>query len=63
MSHAIAITHVKVFDGHALRDKRTVVIEDGVISAGTTVDGQHGTLLPGFIDSHVHLARLSETQT
>ena len=59
MSEAIAITHVKVFDGQELTDERTVVIDNGVISDATTadriVDGQHGTLLPGFIDSHVHL--------
>ncbi|GAC1654306.1 MAG: amidohydrolase family protein [Ktedonobacteraceae bacterium] len=62
MSEAIAITQVKVFDGKALTDERTVVIDNGVISPATTaertVDGQHGTLLPGFIDSHVHLMSL-----
>ncbi|MGI9057949.1 MAG: amidohydrolase family protein [Ktedonobacteraceae bacterium] len=64
MSEAIAITKVKVFDGNALTDERTVVIDNGVIShattADTTVDGQHGTLLPGFIDCHVHLASLAQ---
>ena len=66
MSEAIAITHVRVFDGNALTDERTVVIENGVISnattAETTVDGQHGTLLPGFIDSHVHLSSLANLE-
>ena len=66
MSEAIAITNVKVFDGNTLTEERTVVIENGVISdatmADTTVDGQHGTLLPGFIDSHVHLANLAELE-
>ena len=66
MSEAIAITHVKVFDGKALSEERTVVIEDGVISdaptAERTVDGQHGTLLPGFIDCHVHLASLAQLE-
>ncbi len=66
MSEAIAITNVKVFDGNALSAERTVVIENGVISEATTaeqtVDGQHGTLLPGFIDSHVHLANLAELE-
>ncbi|GAC1428101.1 MAG: amidohydrolase family protein [Ktedonobacteraceae bacterium] len=66
MSEAIAITHVKVFDGNELTDERTVVIDNGVISdattADTTVDGQHGTLLPGFIDSHVHLMGLSDLE-
>ncbi len=66
MSEAIAITNVKVFDGNALTEERTVVIDNGVISsattADTTIDGQHGTLLPGFIDSHVHLASLAELE-
>ena len=66
MSDAIAITRVKVFDGNALTDERTVVIDYGVISeaatAERTVDGQHGTLLPGFIDSHVHLLSLAELE-
>ncbi len=66
MSEAIAITHVKVFDGKALTDERTVVIDNGVISdaptADRTVDGQHGTLLPGFIDSHVHLMGVSNLE-
>jgi imidazolonepropionase-like amidohydrolase len=66
MSDTFAITNVKVFDGNALTDECTVVIDQGVISnattADTTVDGQHGTLLPGFIDSHVHLANLAELE-
>ncbi|MDQ2903114.1 MAG: amidohydrolase family protein [Chloroflexota bacterium] len=63
MSEAIAITNVKVFDGNALTAERTVVIENGVISEATTAErtlnGQHGTLLPGLIDSHVHLLNLA----
>lgn len=66
MSEAIAITNVKVFDGKALTEERTVVIDNGVISAattaGSTVDGRHGTLLPGFIDSHVHLMNVAELE-
>ncbi len=66
MSEAIAITNVRVFDGHVLTEERTVVIENGVIAdastANTTVDGQHNTLLPGFIDSHVHLMNLAELE-
>jgi imidazolonepropionase-like amidohydrolase len=64
MSATIAITNVKVFDGKALTDERTVVIDNGVISdastADRTVDGQYGTLLPGFIDSHVHLRSVAD---
>lgn len=66
MSEAVAITNVKVFDGNALTPERTVVIENGVISTATTaertIDGQHWTLLPGFIDSHVHLRNLAELE-
>ncbi len=66
MPEAIAITNVKVFDGNALTEERTVVIDNGVISAArtanTTVDGQHGILLPGFIDSHVHLMNVAELE-
>ncbi len=32
MPEAIAITNVKVFDGNALTEERTVVIDNGVIS-------------------------------
>jgi hypothetical protein len=66
MSASIAITNVKVFDGHTLTAERTVVIENGLITAATTadtiIDGQHGTLLPGLIDSHVHLRNLAELE-
>lgn len=66
MSEAIAITNVRIFDGTALTEEGTVVIDHGVISeaptAERTVDGQHGTLLPGFIDCHVHLTGLSELE-
>src|ERR1700682_5481191 len=66
MSEAVAITNVRVFDGNTLSEERTVVIENGVISdattADTTVDGQRGTLLPGFIDSHVHLASVAQLE-
>ena len=66
MSEAIAIANVKVFDGNKLTDERTVVIDHGVIldatTADTTVDGQHGTLLPGFIDSHVHLMNVAQLE-
>ena len=66
MSEAIAITNVKVFDGNTLSAERTIVIDNGVIStattADTTVDGQHGTLLPGLIDCHVHLTSVENLE-
>lgn len=55
-----AVTDVRVYSGGALSSPTTVVIEDGLISAdpstdgATVIDGAGGTLLPGFIDTHVH---------
>ncbi len=58
-STATAITNVRLFDDKRLTDERTVVIENGIISHATaapaTIDGHGGTLLPGLIDSHVHI--------
>lgn len=54
-----AITNVRVFDGENLTEPKTVVIENGLISGktigDTIVDGSGCTLLPGLIDSHIHL--------
>ena len=58
-SEKIALTNVRVFDGRELRGPTTVVIEDGFVgrdSAGARItDAGGATLLPGFIDAHVHL--------
>lgn len=60
MTDRIAVTNVRVFDGHRLTPPRTVVIEGGVIgtdAAGAeVVDADGGVLLPGLIDAHVHLS-------
>ncbi len=54
-----AVINVRVFDGTALSEPVTIVIDDGVISvdpAGAEViEGDGGTLLPGLIDAHIHL--------
>lgn len=56
---SFAITNVRVFDGSKLTELQTVFVENGMISDETssniTIDGRGFTLLPGFIDSHIHL--------
>src|ERR1700689_193878 len=58
------IRRVRVFDGTGLSDSTSVRIDGAQISAigrdldvggARVVDGAGGTLLPGFIDAHVHL--------
>jgi len=53
------LTNVRVFDGHALSEPRTVVIDGETIgtdpSGGEVVDGGGQVLLPGLIECHVHL--------
>ena len=55
----VILTNVRVFDGQTLSAPRTVVITNGVIGIATfgarTINAQGATLLPGLIDSHVHL--------
>lgn len=71
MIAATAITNVRVFDGERLREPATVVLEDATISARTpadgardadVVDGGGGTLLPGLIDTHVHVDKVSQLE-
>jgi hypothetical protein len=68
---ATAITNVRVFDGERLGEPATVVLEDAVISARTLADGTReagvvggggGTLLPGLIDTHVHVDKVSQLE-
>jgi imidazolonepropionase-like amidohydrolase len=53
------IRNIRVFDGYGMTDIEKVAIENGVISdknsGEAVIDGDGGVLLPGFIDSHVHL--------
>jgi imidazolonepropionase-like amidohydrolase len=65
VSKATAIVNAKVFDGTRLRDWTSVRFTDGIITdcaaAPTARDGDEvidaagGTILPGLIDSHIHL--------
>ena len=57
-----AIINAKIFDGEAVLDATTIVIDGpSIISIGspapsgaTIIDAQGGMLLPGLIDAHVH---------
>jgi imidazolonepropionase-like amidohydrolase/glyoxylase-like metal-dependent hydrolase (beta-lactamase superfamily II) len=61
-----AVTNVRIFDGETTIEKGTVYVADGKIAAagtnvnvpaGTaTIDGTGKTIMPGLIDSHVHMA-------
>ena len=66
-SSTIAITGVRVFDGHSTAEDQTVLITGELIASvgprqaiavpngATVVDGTGRTLLPGFIDMHTHV--------
>ncbi|MEP7022450.1 MAG: amidohydrolase family protein [Actinomycetota bacterium] len=60
---ATVLANVRVFDGSAVAAPATITISGGRITgdpapAGAErVDGAGGVLLPGFIDSHLHLDR------
>ncbi|HEY6787432.1 MAG TPA: amidohydrolase family protein [Trebonia sp.] len=69
----IALTNVRVFDGERLLEPATVVIDGdciGTISArapadaraADVVDGGGGALLPGLIDTHVHVDKVSQLE-
>jgi len=55
----VAITNVRVFDGHQILESITVVIDGPVIgddaSGAEIIDSQGGILLPGLLDCHIHL--------
>lgn len=60
-ANAFSICNVRVFDGHGIREPSTVVIDgeligDGNIVPAKTIDAEGAVLLPGFIDSHIHLS-------
>jgi imidazolonepropionase-like amidohydrolase len=63
--HSFAIRDVRVFDGNEVLARANVIVRDGMIAhLGTdvaipaglpVVEGSGKTLLPGLIDSHVHV--------
>jgi imidazolonepropionase-like amidohydrolase len=69
-SKKTVIINALVFDGHELHEHLSVTIENGLITAitnspdtsnATIIDATGQTLLPGFIDAHVHLIGDIET--
>jgi imidazolonepropionase-like amidohydrolase len=60
-TRSFSIENVRVFDGTKLSGPRTVFVQNGVISSSADADadvvvkGEGATLLPGLIDSHIHL--------
>ncbi len=63
--NSFSINAVRVFDGQQVLENQTVLVRDGLIAAVgqaleipadlQSIDGAGKTLLPGLIDSHVHL--------
>ncbi|KAM5341318.1 hypothetical protein ACJ41O_014349 [Fusarium nematophilum] len=55
----LAIKNVRVFDGEQLTEPTMVVIDGGVIGSNAAgadeIDAANGVLIPGLIDSHIHL--------
>ncbi|PTB66786.1 hypothetical protein BBK36DRAFT_1198415 [Trichoderma citrinoviride] len=63
-----AIKNVHVFDGTKLTPLQTIIIDGSHISNDTsgietTVDGHGGVLIPGLIDSHVHVSDIAGLET
>lgn len=60
----VGITNVLIFDGENVTGPGSVVIEDGLISDNTTgaeiIDGTGCMIIPGLIDTHVHIANEPE---
>lgn len=67
LAAATLVKDVRVFDGEAVHERRSVLFEDGSIKNADfrgaapkdarIVEGARRTLLPGLIDSHVHAFR------
>ena len=69
MAATTVFTNVRVFDGTGVTGPRTVIVHDGLIADDVarpanaeTVDGTARVLLPGLIDSHVHIDTRSDLE-
>ncbi|CAG9991106.1 unnamed protein product [Clonostachys byssicola] len=63
----ILIQNVQVFDGHVILPPRDIVIDGSIIGNDSTdpdeiIDGHHGFLIPGLIDSHTHVQQISHME-
>ncbi|OBT71630.1 hypothetical protein VF21_08956 [Pseudogymnoascus sp. 05NY08] len=63
-----ALSNVRVFDGWRIREPSTVVVDGDSITfdprgVHNAIDGEGGVLLPGLIDSHIHLSSLASLET
>lgn len=62
LEQVTAITNIRIFDGNQMIAPRHIVVKgESIISVGgdlpagsTIIDGENATLMPGFIDAHVH---------
>ncbi|MGI5176509.1 amidohydrolase family protein [Dactylosporangium sp. CA-152071] len=62
-----ALLNARVFDGSRLGDPATVVIANGLIAppgtaATETIDARGAALLPGLIDTHVHVTEVAHLE-
>src|ERR1700761_8304430 len=69
-SKKTAILNVRVFDGNKLLDPSTVIINGDKIGDPSdhanidfVVHGQGRVLIPGLIDSHLHVSNLTSLET
>lgn len=65
-NNKVAITNVRIFNGSTqLSSPTTIAFENGYVTsdlsgASNEIDGKGMTLLPGFIDAHVHCTKHDE---
>jgi imidazolonepropionase-like amidohydrolase len=63
-----ALTNVRIFNGWAIGEPSTVFIDGDSITFNArgvqnTINGEGGILLPGLIDSHIHVTSLASLET
>ncbi|KAK5745027.1 hypothetical protein LTR17_001778 [Elasticomyces elasticus] len=62
------LRNVRIFDGWRIGEPTNLAIDGDSITFDTrnarnTIDGQGGVLLPGLIDSHIHLSQMASLET